>query len=408
MKLGALACVLLLLGSMRVSAQEGSALAEENWFAALRHGEWHFVPRYRFENVDDTAQSDPARASTLRSRFNYRVPAWRGWSGFLEVDDVRAVGPDLYNSTRNGVTNRPSVLDPEGTELNQASFGYADERYNFTVGRQRLVLDDQRFIGAGSWRQNEQTVDAATARVRLPRAELFYGYVANVNRSVGPSAGTPPGDLRSQSHLLNARFTAGPLGSIATFAYLFDFDNAPALSARNLGVLWSGTVPLAEQFGLLHVLSYVQQQDAGDNPSDFRAHYGQVQLGLRYRSWSLLAGQERLSGDAVRIDASFQTPLAASHLVQGWADKFAAATPPQGIRDSYASLAGSWRGVGLQVSHHWYAAQAVSRDYGREWNASLSYRFATRYDVLAKVADYTSAGFSTDATKLWLQLSANF
>jgi hypothetical protein len=35
-----------------------------------------------------------------------------------------------------------------------------------TLGRQRVNLDDQRFIGAAAWRQHEQTFDAARAEMR--------------------------------------------------------------------------------------------------------------------------------------------------------------------------------------------------------------------------------------------------
>jgi len=95
------------------------------------------------------------------------------------------------------------------------------------------------------------------------------------------------------------------------------------------------------------------------------------------------------------------------HLFQGWADKFTT-TPPQGITDDYASVAGTWGGFNLQVVWHRFEAEAVDRDYGEEWDISVSRRFATRYDVLVKGADYSSRGFANDTTKWWVQFIANF
>jgi hypothetical protein len=330
-----------------------------------------------------------------------------GWTGFLELDDVRSVGPDLYNSTRNARRDRPVIPDPEGTELNQALLSYADERYSLALGRQRLALDDQRFIGPSSWRQNEQTLDAATGRARFSRAELFYSYVDNVNRTVGPDRGSPPGDLRSDSHLLNARFVLGPLGSVTTFAYLFDFDNAPELSTNTYGAMWNGSFSVGGGLSAVYSLSFAHQADASNNLNDFTARYGQLQAGVRYRAWTVLAGRDVLTGDRNKLNASFQNQLGTLHGRQGFTDKFTT-TPAQGLIDDYVSFSGSWRNLNLLVTAHRFVAEASDQDYGRELDVSITYRLATRYDVLIKFADYSSDGFTFDTGKLWLQLGANF
>jgi len=375
--------------------------------AALLQGETRFNFRYRFEHVDDDVLADAAEASTLRSRFYYRSAAWRRWSALLEVDDVQSIGNDLYNSTRNGATDLPLVADPEGTEINQAALQYSASRYSFALGRQRLNLDNQRFVGASAWRQNEQTFDALSARYRLPSTDISYSHVANVNRSLGPNAGTPPADLRGRVHLLNVKQDAGALGSLTAFVYSLDFDNAATLSSRTLGLRWTGNYPFVGELRALQATAWARQSDAGDNPADFTADYWQIELGLKLRAWSLSLGRETLEGDPVLSDRSFQTPLATQHIFQGWADKFTT-TPAAGIEDTYVALAGSSGDLKVQLIWHDFAAQAVERDYGEEWDAAVSYLVAKRYELLLKVADYSSDGFSTDTTKLWLQLSASF
>ena len=57
---------------------------------------------------------------------------------------------------------------------------------------------------------------------------------------------------------------------------------------------------------------------------------------------------------------------------------------------------------------HDFQAEAASDDYGSEWDASAGYKFGTRYEVLAKYANYMADGFATDTTKFWIQLSAAF
>ena len=46
------------------------------------------------------------------------------------------------------------VADPDGTEINQALLRYDHTKGNAVVGRQRINLDNQRFIGSVAWRQN--------------------------------------------------------------------------------------------------------------------------------------------------------------------------------------------------------------------------------------------------------------
>lgn len=396
----------------RIAAAHPAAGPEQpalqpQWTAALLGGEARLNFRYRFERVDDDSLAEAARASTLRSRFAWRSAAWRRWSTLIEIDDVQSIGNDLYNSTRNGAANRPLVADPQGTEINQAVLQYSASAFSLALGRQRLNLDNQRFVGASAWRQNEQTLDALSARGRLPHTEIAYSYVINVNRTVGPNDGAPPADLRGRVHLFNVKQDAFALGSVTAFAYSLDFDNAAALSSRTLGLRWTGSYPLGGELHALQATSFARQSDAGDNSADFTADYWQIELGVKLKNWSLRLGREVLEGDRDRADRSFQTPLATVHIFQGWADKFTT-TPPAGIEDSYATLAGSSGNLMVQLTWHDFAAQALDLDYGREWDASVSYLFAQRYTVLLKAASYSSDGFAADTTKLWLQLTASF
>ena len=130
-------------------------------------------------------------------------------------------------------------------------------------------------------------------------------------------------------------------------------------------------------------------------------------LGLAHGPVTLKLGQELLGGDASRAGHRLLTPLATLHAFQGWADKFLV-TPPQGVDDRYATLEAEWHGLKAAASYHDYGAEALARDYGHEWNASLSRRFAKRFELLGKYADYSASGFGADTRKAWLMLTATF
>src|SRR3546814_17471338 len=63
----------------------------------------------------------------------------------------------------------PIVADPENIELNRIQLQYMGIAGTvLTVGRQRINLDDQRFVGSVGWRDNEQTFDV----VRLENSSI--------------------------------------------------------------------------------------------------------------------------------------------------------------------------------------------------------------------------------------------
>jgi hypothetical protein len=390
------------------TASPSAAAAPGALTGALLGGKAALSFRARYEGVEDQAVPRDASALTLRTRLGWQSAPLAGFGLQLEVDDVRALIDD-YNSTNGGNPARAIVADPEGTEVNLAAVTWTEGAHSGALGRQRIVFDNHRFVGNVGWRQNEQTYDAASFRTKaVPRTELAYAYVQNVNRVYGPeNGGTQAANWHGGAHLLNAKVAAGAAGNVSLFAYAMEFDNAEAQSNATYGALWAGAVPLSADFKLPFALSYATQEDYGDNPVSFSADYWQLEAGVTWRELTFKAGRETLGGDATRPGRMFRTPLATLHAFQGWADKFLT-TPSQGIEDTYVGVTGKVAGIELQAFWHDFGAEAVSRDYGAELNLSAGYKFAKRYEVLAKFADYRSDGFARDTRKYWLQFGASF
>ena len=381
--------------------------AEPAFDQALSGGKPYLSLRVRAENVRDDAFARDATAPTFRLRLGYETLPWHHATALLEVDHLGLWGGDAYNSTRNGRTDRPVVADPEATDLNQLALKITTPQNDWVLGRQRLSLDNQRFIGTSGWRQNEQTFDAATWRTRLvPHAVVTYVYLGNVNRVYGPDAGSPPPDLHVKGHVLHGSFDLKSAGRLAAFGHWMDVGNAPSLSHQNLGLLWTGSRAIGTQWKLPWSLSYVRQQDFGNNPIRYSARYVQAELGASARDLELRAGIEILSGDPARPDRMFQTPFSSSHPFQGWAGKFTTA-PPQGIRDRYAAATARRWGWEAQLARHDFSAEAVSRTYGSEWDLSLTRKLAKRTELMLKGAQYRSDGLLRDTRRLWLQASAD-
>ncbi len=369
--------------------------------------------RYRYESVEQDGIPSTAGASTLRLRLNLATGTVNGFSALTEFDHLQVIGDTHYNDTRNGLAQYPVVADPEGTDLNQAYLQYAAPKDTvLRLGRQRITIDGERFIGAVGWRQNEQTYDALRVETKaLPGATINYAYVDQVRRVFGPDSGTPPASLDSDSHLLNVKLTKLPLGALTFYGYRLDFDDAPQLSSDTVGARWDGTQAVNDTLKFGWALEYARQEDAGDNAADIDATYNLVELSLKASAAGVTAGREVLSGESGTFTAAtnpaFQTPLATLHKFQGWADKFLT-TPSAGIEDLYLGVNVTLAGWNGQAVWHDYSAEATGQDYGTELDLSIARKFAGRYELLLKYADYEADGLFTDTTKVWVQLGASF
>jgi alginate export protein len=369
--------------------------------------------RYRYEGVEQDGPLASADANTLRVRAHLASRTFAGFSGLVEVDHVEGIGAQQYNDTRNGEIVFPVVADPEGTDLNQAWLQYtprADTRVR--IGRQRVNLDNQRFVGSSDWRQNEQTLDAIDVETTaIRRLTVTYAFVDRVNRVFGPDAGSPPASFNGASHLLNVKLSPFAAGSIVGYAYLLDVDEAPQLSSRSIGARYDGSHAIRERLSAGWAVEYADQRDSGGNPLEVNASYALLELRLTAGDADFSVGQEILSGVAGNADPaaspSFQTPLATLHKWQGWADKFLT-TPPEGIHDTFVGLGfrrPRWR---VQAVWHDFTADATSLHFGTEMDALAAVKLEKGPELLLKYADFRADGQLTDTQKFWAQLSWSF
>jgi len=375
----------------------------DGFLDALLGGKVQLSLRYRTEFVDQDSFADDAWASTLRTLLGYETAPWHGFTAMLEFENVTAIGDDNYNSTTNGELTRPVVADPEGTEVNQVWLQRTFwEDVTARLGRQRITLDNHRFIGNVGWRQNEQTYDAFTLTKTFEGGpKLFYGFLDNVNRVFGEES--PIGDGPMESHLLNASYDIERVGKLTGYWYLIDLDRSSEsqLSTSTFGARLAGEVGLSDDVDLLYVLEAARQNDVGDNPNSVDEGYYLGELGAGFERVTVKVGYEVLEGDGT---AAFATPLATLHAFNGWADKFLA-TPPDGLEDLYFTCGTDVGKANLSAAYHDFSAQSGGSDYGSEVDLSCSYPVSDKLMAGLKYANYMEDGFSDDTQKVWVWLS---
>ena len=364
--------------------------------------------RLRFEDVDQDPMAEEAEALTLRARLGFETRKVWATSLLAEGEFVWPLKDD-YNSTTNGHTSYPTVPDPESYEFNRLQLTNTRlPQTTITLGRQRILLDDHRFVGNVGWRQNEQTFDALrVVNKAVANVTFDVTYLNQVNRVFGKES--PQGRYEGDSFLGNVSYQF-PIGKLTGFGYWLEFDpiaNVPAAvrdSSETFELRFAGERPLSK-FKLGYAASYATQQQYGDNPLNFDNDYSLLELTGSYRQFSLGAGFETLEGNGLK---GFTTPLATLHKFQGWADKFLI-TPVNGIEDRYANAGVTLKGVGpldtlaAQLSYHDYRAERISQDYGSEIDVQIQAKWQ-RFLGTLKYGDYSADQLFTDTTKFWVQL----
>ncbi|MEM8930598.1 MAG: alginate export family protein [Acidobacteriota bacterium] len=374
---------------------------------ALRSGDARLALRWRYESVDDARFAENAHALTGRTALSYITGEYRGWSLLVEAEDVTAIPDDDdyanagAGSLDNGVTDRPVIADPAGTEIHQAALRYRSDRLDVTLGRQAINLGDQRFVGAVAWRQNHQSFDAV--RFVWKGSERW-----SVDATVARRAHRIFGDaVDLDGQWLLAPIQIADRQTLTPYYYGIDFDEAPTRSTTTLGVELKGRFELNDGGVLRYELEWAQQDDVGDNPLRIDTQYALASLGADFGRVGLDVTWESLGGRG-NGGASFQTPLATLHKWNGWADKFLR-TPAAGLDTLYVRLRGTvgtaWR---WSVVYHDFTSEEDGLDYGTEVDGEVVYKAPWNQQFGLKIADYDADLWSTDTPKWMLWSSIVF
>lgn len=415
--------LLATLGAGALTAAPAPAPA--SFTDALVKGKVSLNARVRYEHVEYDGFQD-ADAITARLRLGYTTAAYKGFQASIEGEAVTPLLRDYSEGTpAPAVGARAFVFDPEVYNLNQAWVAYTYEKTKLTVGRQKLILDNARFVGDVGWRQNDQTFDAAVVKdATFDKTVITYGYIDHVNRVYDNEAPQPNFD--SNSHILNVAYSGLPAGVLTGYAYLLDFNTDTAASrafalnssCQTYGLSLVGSRPLSKDFKAFYRLEYARQSDYGDSALDYDANYYNVELGAGYTDYTFTVGYELLGSDN---NAGFRTPLATLHAMNGWDDVFLG-TPNAGLTDTYfKATAQVAKPVSLMAVYHFFGTDKGPSSIGDELDLQAVYKVNKQLSFTAKYAQYwssqaTVAGLgypsaatgNNDRTKIWLQADYAF
>ncbi|KAA9017588.1 hypothetical protein [Sphingobium limneticum] len=367
--------------------------------------------RLRYEHVDqDGLAQEKADALTVRARAG--LTAGSGALSATIVGQGTLAIIDHYYDGLNGAATRPIIADPQNIALYIAQLQYRTKALTLTGGRQKIVLDDERFVGNVAFRDNAQTFDAVRAELTPAKGlKLDVAYAWSARTIWGfQGKGARQQAVSGDTILANLSYVT-PVGTLTGFAYLVDQDEAAVqafrLSSQTYGVRLAGARPLSTVAKISYQLSYARQSDYHRNPNDYGADYWLADATLDVRGWKLNGGYEVLGASSGAAFTSFQTPLGTNFKFQGWADKFLT-TPANGIRDLYVGGGYGWKqmgpltGVTLAATWHRFESDRLDQHYGDELDLLASAK-AGKTALSLRYAHYDAKAMASDTDKIWVQ-----
>jgi len=386
--------------------------ASDSFLIAPEMGKINFDARLRYEDVDDNSAKKDADALTARIRLGYLTPDFNGFKAYAEVESTTPLGGRDYNQggpAKNGTLNAGAdrsqysvIADPDNSsELNRAWISYSGfDDTLIKLGRQRIILDNARFVGNVGWRQNEQTYDALTVvNTSLTDTQIIVSYVNNVQTIHGTH-------FEADVPVFNVKYSGLPFGDLTAYGYFVDVAASTATDRDTLGLRFNGSTKVSDELSVLYTAEYAQQDI--DNPaSNEKVDYSLIEAGVKFAGVTAKISREV---QEAHNGSSFQTPLGTNHKFNGWADQFLG-TPNDGLEDTYLTLSTKVAGVKLMAVYHDFEAENSGMDYGNELDLLAVKKFGKNYKVLVKYAAYDrgdSASGKDDKDKLWIQGEVSF
>ena len=390
-----LACVPLLHASSAQADEPSSDSELDAILEALTASKpiIHAVARWEYAKLNGLEHSHGA---TLRTRFGVKTGTYRGFNALVEgVNTTSPFSSEYFDAQGVNATGQSPVADPERTDMNRFWLQFSKKDWaglSVKGGRQRIKLDDDRWIGNVGWRQNEQTFDAVRAQTTLGIEDLLvqYIYTWEVNRIFADQGLGGQLDFDPNAHFINVGYKGSKALSAVGFVYLIDPDTAAGpiatFGSATYGGRLTGVIELDDDLSIPYQASYAYQTDWGDNQVSYDAHYAMAETGLKVKGLgTLLVGYEHLGSDT---DARVVTPLATAHKFNGFADAFLNNGGVRGLRDLYVAVAPSmpFKGWKLKLAFHQFWDDQGGDNLGQEYDLVTSYKLNKYVSFLWKSA----------------------
>ncbi|MBL8516770.1 MAG: alginate export family protein [Betaproteobacteria bacterium] len=374
---------------------------------ALRNGRFEAQVRPRLNRIHEARKPERADAVTARVIAGWKSAPFHGLRLAAELIHSDRIGPRRFNDNPREVSPYPLLPDPRFSGINQAWVDWSGEFANIRIGRQRLRLDNERFVSDNDFRQVPQMFTGAALRGRLgAEAEWRAGRFTRLRGTRG---------VESDIKLSFAQAAWNPAPGQALLGYLMWYEPPPGggqtgatnNAHRVAGARWQGQVKTSGGGSWLYHLEAARQSAHAGGDSVISADYLRVgggwAAGAARGEWVVRLDHEVKGSNTGRY--GLQTPLTDLYAYNGWALQFVT-TPREGLRDTWITVKKPLGPVDVFGEVHRFRADAGGANLGRELDLGLIWRVPAWLGddarLIAQTARYRQPG--NDVTKLWVAL----
>jgi hypothetical protein len=410
---GVILSALFVLALSAASSARGQGIADSGpGFAdALLAGRPILELRPRYNRIEESDKEDVTRGWTYRAVVGWRTAPWMGLRFTAEGINTGHIGPKEYNDdgAQFATSEYPLLPDPGHTGLNQAHVEYTGiDNLRVRVGRQRVRMDNQRWISDNDFRQTPQLFDGVeVANTSLPDTELLVSYF---NRQRDTSGET--NDLKLT--IVHAAWSPVPGHSFAAYGYFHDqpvngaFTGFSNNSYRAVGVRGEGAFPFGE-FEIPYTVEYAQQRPYAGGNALIDVDYWRAGAGLAWRDVTLRYDEEVKGSNNGRY--GLQMPLTDFYSFNGWTLHFFN-TPFRGLHDKWLTLRAGYAPANLVLyaESHKFRSDLGDLDFGKETDVGLFWTFWEGAQLRLQHAAYDSGSgqVAPRIRKTWITLSYSY
>lgn len=362
--------------------------------------------RARYNHIEESDKPENTEGVTVRAIAGWRTAPYHGWRLTLEGIHTGHLGSKRFNDDPAQLFTSPYPLlpDPRYTGINEAHIEGSVAALRVRAGRQRVKLENERWISDNDFRQVPQLFDGASAQLDAGFGVLLSaGHFTRIRTTSGDSL-----DLRLT--FANAAWNPMPGHAIAGYAIFHDqaqngaFTGFADNSYRVIGIRAQGAVENLRGLAVPYLLEAARQSPYSGGDDRIEADYWRAGIGVAGRTWTLRFDYEVKGSN--RGLYGVQMPLTDFYAFNGWALHFFN-TPRQGLRDGWLTARVSFGRVTLYGETHQFRSDYRRLDFGREHDIGLFWRWTADAEVRLQHARYerVTDGTGAHVRKTWLTLS---
>jgi len=368
-------------------------------------GKFDLLLRPRWEYVDiENNGLKTANAFTVKVAPKVQITPLKGLKFTTELTGVGV----LYDHFSPQKKYYEFVAEENRLRVTELSVSYRWNFLNLKLGRFRVNINNQRFVGSVDWRQMPQTFDAVKvgiAPLKVAKLDFYYlfGRQGVLNKlSTKPFKRSEP---INYSPVVN--LTLKPYKGVKLAAYYLNL-NKNSETLGGFGEIGFKPVKVHLEY------AYQHNKVVSDNSPYW---HGFLKANLKRivpLSPTPVVGYEYLG-------KNFITPLATLHKFNGWSDiflKYTAAKNSYGLKDIYGGLTLKPLKGTLAIFYHNFRSTKNlpngTKKFGQEWDALYKISPIKNLSFLLKGAYYRpshsegSAPYNRKTVKLWFMITYKF